>query len=88
MNKLTPYQLSVLMHHYVSPAEYEHGRLSGLYDETIKMFTELGVWRRICRDYNAGLTDLGRAWCQSILQTPIPRQVFVDHNNHIIGDES
>ena len=85
--KLSPYQLSVLMHHFVSSAEYTHGRESGLYAETIQMFVELGVWREMCRDYNSGLTDLGKAWCVSILQTPLPQQVFVDVNDNIIKDE-
>ena len=82
---LSPYELGVLMHHYTSPAEYAHHD-KDLYDETLRKFIGLSVWRRLDRDYNAGLTDLGKAWCQSILQTPLPRQVFVDNNNHIIGE--
>ena len=87
MERLTPYELSVLMHHYVSPEPYSFGIESGLYAETINKFFDFGVVvvaRTADSEAPTRLTDLGKAWCRAILSTPLPRSVFVDSNDNII----
>ena len=82
--RLTPYELSVLFHHYVSPAPYEFGIESGLYAETFEKFVRLDVFTSRGSPEQSIVTDLGKAWCKAILLTPLPREVFIDSHDNII----
>jgi hypothetical protein len=79
---MTPFELEILMHHYVSPAEFP--RPSDSYEDIITDFITAGVM-----DATKTVTDMGDAWIQCILNTPFPKTktVFIDANGKIIKEE-
>lgn len=84
---MTPYELSVLIHHYTSPAKFEHCHKT-LYTATVQTFVNQSVFRRDTeKDNGYRVTNLGKAWLQVILQTPLPKQVYADAQDQIIKVE-
>lgn len=79
---LTPNDLEILIHYYVSPAE--HPRFNYI-RPTIDEFVRNGILER--KDDEYAVTDKGRAWLISILQVPCPTQAWIDKNGNVIKEE-
>lgn len=76
---MTPCELQILLHYYVSPELYEYRDAPAVRD-----FTQSFVFREILRPKGDvyELTDLGLYWLRSILNTPVPKIVYVDPRTH------
>lgn len=83
---LTPLELDVLIHCYVSPAPHPRqdaesvmAACARLYLDEVIEPSDHGGWQT---------TDKGRAWLAAILRTPMPRQAWVDATGNVIEVES
>ena len=84
---MTPYQLSLLIHLRTSPSESLYSGTE-LYEQTNEEFRLEGVIRHSnTTDSGWELTDKGIAWLTCILNTPIPKQAWVDENGNIIRED-
>ena len=90
---MTPYELSLLLHIYTTPVDfYQESTL--LRSETLDHFTMINI---ICyvgkssdgtyESHGYKLTKLGEAWLEEILNTPVPKIVYMNHNGKILGDK-
>lgn len=83
---MTPAELDVLLHYYVSPSDYPHP--SGVHDETIEKFLNDGVLAPCVptgfRENHYEVTDLGKAWIKCILATPRPTQAWIAADGSVI----
>lgn len=71
---MTPYELSILMHHYVSPSPYA-GEGAMLYEPAVKEFMEMGML-----DTNGErlvTTPKANAWIEYILSVPFPEMKWI-----------
>ena len=81
---MTPYELTVLIHHYISPGLFpQHD--TDLYKDTTTRFVHDGLFS-VCSQQTNGfiVTDLGKAWLHSILKTPVPKLAYVDVDGNVI----
>ena len=80
---MTPYELSILMHYYISPELHASHGMS-LHDKIVEEYIADGVL-----DYgDDGIpktTKLGEAWITQILDTPLPTLAYVDQCGNIIN---
>lgn len=92
---MTPHELSILIHHYCSHGLFPgpgglEGNPANLYNEICKKFVTDGVFVRTVttgeseNDYE--VTPKGRAWLNSILKTPQPKQVWLDAAGKVIDE--
>lgn len=71
----TPYQMEIIMHHYVSKAIFPRAT-APLYSETLSELLQIGVI-----DYEDGIpivTQKGAALVDMWLQTPLPHMRWAD----------
>ena len=81
---MTPYELSVLIHHYVSCGPFEYCQ-TDLYKNTVVRFEHDGIFSKSSETENGYVvTDLGKAWLFAILKTPVPKLAYVDAEGHVI----
>lgn len=77
----TPLAVKILLHHYCSPEPFENAHSDG-YKETIEKLVRLGAVVASTTAYET--TALGKAWCQSICSTQLPRVAYVDGHGELI----
>ena len=81
---MSPFQLKILMHYYVSPSFF-HRADAPAYPEAEQGLVEIGA---LVRTGDQGVppkvTTMGRVWCRRILSVPPPRMAFVDENNNVL----
>ena len=85
--KMTPIQLEVLVHCYVSPEQHPRFFAPAVW-KAFNSFLRQGII-----EYNSQrkepfvyvTTEKGEAWLKTILATPQPRQVWVNEKGEIIG---
>jgi len=81
---MTPYELTVLIHHYTSLGCFEYSNTE-LYKNTVIRFVFDGLFIQCSnRDNGYAVTDLGKAWISVILKTPIPKLAYVDAEGKIV----
>jgi hypothetical protein len=66
---MTPNDLEILIHYYVSPAPHPREEAPAV-RESVKMFLTLHVLEVV--DYGFRVTEKGQAWLRLILATPLP----------------
>lgn len=74
----TPYQITIILHHYYSVAEYPRSD-APIYQSTVDDLIKSGVLTEsqvIKGEY--GVTELGAALIKMWLETPLPVLKFVD----------
>ena len=84
---MTPYELSILLHIWVTPTKFPDSHTT-LYDNTIKKFKKDGIIGSINDQetiHGHELTPLGIAWLSVMLNTPKPTFVYIDHNGDVIN---
>ena len=74
---MTPNELEILMHYYISPKP--HPRIDApACQETTQKFMDDGIF-----EFNGGdsylVTEKGQAWIRMILKTPYPIPAYIDH---------
>ena len=79
---LTPNELDVLIHYYVSPKPHDRFDAPAVKD-AINDFIDSGVIEPQGHEHFR-LTEKGQAWLKAILDTPIPKQQWVDYTGKII----
>ena len=80
---MTPYELTVLIHHYVSPGLFQFCE-TDLYKDTCTRFVFDGLFLDSKMDNGYEVTGLGKAWILAILRTPVPKLVYVDAEGKVI----
>lgn len=81
---LTPLNLKVLLHCYVSP-EPNPQHDNAVVQESLQHFVNLGAIAPVKELSNIyGTTPLGAAWVKAILATPLPVQAFIDSHGRVI----
>lgn len=73
---MTPNDLEILLHHYVSPCEFPR-READAYKKAVKMFLADGVFDHE-DDGGYRVTEKGKAWIVMILSTPMPKLKYCD----------
>lgn len=71
----TPFQLDIVLHHYASTARYPREN-TPIYSEEIRCLMDCGLI-----EYREGIprtTRMGDHFVEMLLQTPLPREVWVD----------
>ena len=83
MKDMTPHDLSMLIHFYVSPAPYAGAHtLAG--EETIRHFLTSDIIMHGDRLGSYCVTTKGAAGVETILDTPIPKLAYVDAGGKLI----
>ena len=93
---MAPNALEILIHYFISSAP--HPRLNApVVEEVVQHFIKEGIFEsnpdtpvKVNYPSQEGyfkLTEKGRAWMIMILQTPYPKQVWVNQKDKIICDE-
>lgn len=80
MNLFSPLEIEVLLHYYYSSDPHPKHNTEGVSD-IIHKFRVDGIFTD---QVQPQLTDKGNAWLKTILNTPYPNQVFVDHYGNVI----
>ena len=80
MNLFSPLEIEVLLHYYYSPDPHPKHNTEGVVN-IIHKFRNHGIFTDQVQPY---LTDKGKAWLHLILNTPYPKQVFVDQFGNVI----
>lgn len=81
---MTPLQISILLHYYVSPTDYRNGDFSApAVKEAMAHFLEKGMLcHSVKRDVNYVITDGGQYFVYRLCRVPLPvveeRWVFPD----------
>ena len=86
---LSPYELDILMTLYTQPHLYEakeEGGAEGMQVKTVRKFMEMGITEPSMSGGLCKLNDLGMAWIQTILNTPIPAIAYLDAAGKVIGE--
>jgi len=85
---LTPNALEILIHYFVCPDPHPRFHAPAV-KEAISHFLEEGILEsNDSLDLGTySLTDKGGAWLTIILQTPYPKQVWIDQDNKMICDK-
>lgn len=84
---MAPVDLEVLLH-YVGSCEQHPKFDTPFVRKAIETFLTADILFHDKPNNNPSsitLTSRGEAWLKMLLQTPYPRQVWVDQNNEIIG---
>jgi hypothetical protein len=80
---MTPYELSILMHHYTSPCRHDNYH-TVLYNDIVNRFREDGI-------LNVGpvsVTEKGIAFINMILSVPMPEPAWIDPRTKDIIEEA
>jgi hypothetical protein len=64
---MTPYQLSILLHYYVSPEPFKY---APILEETVRSFLDVELIKVDGDTYI--LTEKGRKYIKMVLNTPLP----------------
>lgn len=80
---LTPHSIEVLLWCHTRAEAHPDIDLGG-WRQTIGEFVKLGALEKELDSDRYRTTPLGSAWVNSLCNTCIPRQVFVDQNNNIL----
>lgn len=81
MTLFSSVEIEVLLHHYCSPNPYpDHNNPSVI--DAITKFRNDGIFTK---QVKPELTEKGRAWLITLLNTPYPRAVFIDQQGNIIN---
>ena len=76
---MTPYELSLLIHFETTPDCFRNDETE-LYADTVEKLRVYGVIEHTNGTQSRWqTTEKGRMWLQCILNTPMPTQVWVDH---------
>jgi hypothetical protein len=79
MTRLSPVQVEVLLYQYYSGDDNPKFLTTPAHKEALALFLELRVFEHHNDPDKAyHLSDLGRAWVEAILRTPMPVRIFVD----------
>ena len=78
---MTPLELEVLMHIYVTPLRFPHLNHLG---SIVGKFLKLGILEASDTESGYVVSDLGRAWIYSILSTPIPKMGYIGQDGKLI----
>ena len=79
----TPYQIEIMLHHYCSGGKFPRWTAPG-YEGTVSELVVRGLLNPHAThttaedDSGIAVTDLGRCFVEMLLQTPLPRHIFVD----------
>lgn len=80
MNLFSPLEIEVLLHYYYWLDPHPKHNTEGV-AKIIHKFRVDGIFTDQVQPY---LTDKGKAWLHLILNTPYPKQAFVDQHNNVI----
>jgi len=81
---VTPYELAILTHYYVSPSEPKHIAITELFESTVLAWLDDGTLKETTTPNVFTLTDRSRAWVKAILNTPVPRLAYLDQRDEEI----
>lgn len=81
---LTPSDLSILIHYYVSPEKHPSWDAPAV-KETIQSFLDDSVLVLPHPDGVPVVSEKGEAWLQEILSVPQPRQAWVNSAGKVIS---
>lgn len=76
----SPSDIEVLLHHHYSPDPHPRRDAPAVKDAIIR-FRNDGIFTD---QIHPELTKKGKAWLNMILNTPYPRQVYVDQSGKVI----
>lgn len=76
-----PVDIEVLLYHYYSPDPHPDRMYNVAVQCAIQRFRENGIFTS---QIQPELTPKGKAFVKCILNTPYPKQAYVDCNNNII----
>lgn len=79
---MTPYDLKLLLHIYVTPINFEHAGTEH-YEGVIQDFLMRGIIKQETEfsyhnEHGYALTEKGKAWLEMILSTPVPVNRWID----------
>lgn len=80
MNLFSPLEIEVLLHYYYSPDPHPKHNTE-VVSNIIHKFRNDGIFTV---QVQPQLTDKGKAWLTIILNTPYPKQAFVDQQGNVI----
>jgi len=80
---MTPNDIEVLLHCYTSPVRHPRFDAPAV-RSTHKDFEELGLLQRNDEDLYI-VTNLGKAYIKTLLDTPCPRTGYIDKDGNVIN---
>jgi hypothetical protein len=83
-NLNSPVDIEVLLYHYYSPDPHPDRMSNVAVQYSINKFRENGIFTS---QIQPELTPKGKAFVKCILNTPYPKQAYIDMNKNIISIE-
>lgn len=80
---MTPCEISVLLHFYVSPLPHERHDAPAV-SAAIRWFLDVEAIRRGDTPNTYVTTPLGKAWVEALCRVPKPRLAYLDEQNRVL----